>query len=184
MAVARTRRRAGGETASPQPAGEVDRVVETLASKSGRRAATVRKAVEGLVQGWDQRELAELQIRRGIYQLADLGASQRDIARLVGLSQPEVSRRLRRRALAPEVVSPREVILRRAAGLIDSREMIETLSTMPLTAKVPGRSGAYDGAAAASGTAKQLMAALQDGLLTEGEYESVRTARASRSGRA
>jgi hypothetical protein len=182
MAVAHARRRAG-EPASPLEV-DVDRVAEALARKTGRRTGTVRRVVEDLIQSRDQRELAELQIRRGIHQLADLGVSQRDIARLVGLSQPEVSRRLKRHALVPGSVSPREVILRRAAGLIDSQQMIETLKTMPLTAKVPGRSGAYDGAAMATGTAKQLMAALQDGLLTEGEYEAVRNARASRSGRA
>lgn len=183
MAVAHARKAGRGRSAPPTSANDVDRVVEALARKTGRQPGTVRKVIDDLVRGRDQRELAELQIRRGIYRLADLGASQREIARIVGLSQPEVSRRLKRRVLATTRLSPREVILRRAAGTIGSQEMLDTLSTMPLTAKVPGRSGAYDGAATATGTAKQLMAALRDGLLTEDEYEAVRYARGSRSGR-
>ncbi len=120
---------------------------------------------------------ADRKIRRGIFALHDAGWSQRDIAKQAGISQPEVSRRLKRRALESRSIEPRDVILQRAAGQINTSQMLEQLSAMPLTVKTPGRRGAYDGAATITGTAKQLVNALQQGLLTEAEYEQLRTRR-------
>lgn len=120
---------------------------------SSRRA---RQAVEAITEGREQRELADRKIRRGIFALHDAGWSQRDIAKQAGISQPEVSRRLKRRALESRSIEPRDVILQRAAGQINTSQMLEQLSAMPLTVKTPGRRGAYDGAAIITGTAKQL----------------------------
>ncbi len=86
-------------------------------------------------------------------------------------------RRGRRQALHPEQPTPRDVILQRAAGQIDTAEMLQTLCAMPMTAKVPGPRSGTDGAASMTGTARQLMAAFHQGLLTEQEYEAVRSAR-------
>jgi len=149
-------------------------VVAKPGAAVSRRA---RQAVETITEGREQRELGDRKIRRGIFALHDAGWSQREIAKLAGVSQPEVSRRLKRRALESRNAEPREVILQRAAGQISSAEMLERLGAMPLTVKVPGRRSAYDGAATATGTAKQLVNALHQGLLTEAEYEQLRTAR-------
>lgn len=64
-------------------------------------------------------------------------------------------------------------------GRIDARrrQAVVRATLLPLTVKTPGRRGAYDGAATTTGTAKQLVNALQQGLLTEAEYEQLRTRR-------
>ena len=149
----------------------------STATPGGTVSPRARQAVEAIAEGREQRELADRKIRRGIFALHDAGWSQRDIAKQAGISQPEVSRRLKRRALESRSVEPREVILQRAAGQITTKQMLEQLRSMPLTAKTPGRRGAYDGAATATGTAKQLVNALQQGLLTEAEYEQLRITR-------
>lgn len=54
---------------------------------------------------------------------------------------------------------------------------------MAMTHRIPARDSGYDSAAAQTGTAKELAAAFQDGLISEGEYETVRKAIAGRLGR-
>jgi len=137
----------------------------------------VRNAVNAIVEGREQRELADRKIRRAIFALHDAGWSQRDIAQQAGISQPEVSRRLRRRKLQSDGLEPRDVILQRATGQITTEQMLNRLGALPLTANAPGRSGDYDGAATTTGTAKQLVSAFHEGLLTEEEYEHLRAQR-------
>lgn len=152
----------------------VEKILAKVDSAEGRREAA--RAVEDVMLGREHQEFADLKLRRGIFALRDAGVPQRDIARLVGISQPEVSRRLSRRELHPGSGNPREVILERQVGAISSAEMIRKLGSMVLTAKAPDEECAYDAAASMRGTAKQLMTAWRDGLITEDEYEAVRSA--------
>lgn len=122
----------------------------------------------------ERRELAELDTWRSILALADRHVPQRTIADIVGLSQPEVSRRLRRRDLVPRDAEPREVILRRAVGDISTKQMMDVLSSMPLTSSAPQGPARFDGGASTRGTARQLATALREGLLRRSEYERLR----------
>jgi hypothetical protein len=159
---------------------DLDAVMSSLTGRVPASLDALRAAVESLIRGREQQQLAEMQIRRGIVALADLGVPQREIASLAGISQAEVSRRLARRALTAGSRSPREVILQRKAGVIDTAVMIDELARMTMTQRTPGRRAAFDNAASTTGTAKQLISALHEGLLTEEEYEAVRTAIARR----
>jgi predicted transcriptional regulator len=136
------------------------------------------------VQSRQVRELADLKILRSIFKLNDQGVPQRRIADLVGLSQPEVSRRLKRRSLTPVDVSPREIALQRAAGLLSSAEMMRELSDFTYTSESPSRESAFDGAASSGGSSRQLTASFQEGLLSQEEYDalcgSIRTVRKAR----
>jgi hypothetical protein len=96
------------------------------------------------------------------------------IAKWVGVSQAEVSRRLERRSVLPGGVSPREIALRRAAGRISTDEMMQELSKVTYTSVVPEASAAFDGGASGTGTAKQLASSFQERLLSTNEYENLR----------
>lgn len=172
-------RRGGSDPRRP----DTEAVVLALAGRTDSAPATVRAAVEHVLHSREQQHHAEMELRRGIFKLADLGVPQREIAKLAGISQPEVSRRLSRRTLTTKRPSPREVISRREGGQIDSETMLRELSSMALTHRTPKRGAAFDGAASATGTTKELAAAFQDGLLSEVEYETVRRAIAERQTR-
>ncbi len=162
------------------PADEVtEQVLAKLASSRDRLRA--RRALRDVFEGREHQEYAELKLRRGIFALHDAGVPQREIAKAVGISQPEVSRRLRRRALRTQAVGPRDLILQRRVGAIGTEEMIRRLAAMRLTVKSPGKRAAADGAASTTGTAKQLVAALREGLITEAEYETIRKVMARKS---
>lgn len=173
MAEARLGKLGGKAVTRATPSGGFVSAVNSGASTTRR----TRQAVEAIAEGREQRELGERKIRRGIFELHDAGWSQREIAKLAGVSQPEVSRRLKRRALESRSTDLREAILQRAAGQITTEQMLERLSAMPLTVRAPGRRSAHDAAATVTGTAKQLVNALHQGLLTEAEYEQLRTRR-------
>jgi hypothetical protein len=63
--------------------------------------------------------------------------------------------------------------------------MMQELSGLTYTSVVPGHEASFDGAASSSGSARQLAASFQEGLLSKDEYEtlrsSVRTVRKARS---
>jgi transcriptional regulator with XRE-family HTH domain len=170
----KVRARSRGRTHLP----EVDRVLQNAekgrTARTGAQRDAFRAAVADAVRSRGLRELAEIDVRRSIFRLADEGMSQRQIAQVVGLSQPEVSRRLKRRSFTPTEPSPREIILSRAAGVLSTKAMMDALGAMALTAEPPSASARFDGAATSTGSAKQLAASFQDGLLTKGEYEKLR----------
>lgn len=143
-------------------------------SDPAARDAHAREAFERLLQARERRELAERDIRRSIYLLADGGMSQRAIASAAGLSQAEVSRRLARRRGDDAERTPREVIMQRAAGEIDTARMLSELIEMSMTHRAPSKSAAFDNAATIRGAVKQVAAAFQEGLLSEAEYEQIR----------
>ncbi|MFZ2177521.1 MAG: hypothetical protein WAW17_26535 [Rhodococcus sp. (in: high G+C Gram-positive bacteria)] len=74
-------------------------------------------------------ELSRLEKLRAVLAAAEAGWSQRVIARLVGVEQPEISRLLKAARLRPGVRerTPREVLLRHAVGELDHDRMMAEL---------------------------------------------------------
>lgn len=134
----------------------------------------IEAVVRDAVRSRNRLAVAALEMGRTIIRLHDSGLSQRKIAVIVGLSQPEVSRRIKRRSLVTAEPGPREIIMRRNAGEMSDKDMLGALTNMTLTSVVPSEEARFDGAATSSGTAKQIASAFQDGLLTKAEYERVR----------
>ena len=80
-------------------------------------------------------ELARLEKMRAVLDAVEAGWSQREIARLIGVEQPEISRLLKAARLRPEVRerTPREVMLRCAAGEIANEQMMRELEDWDYT---------------------------------------------------
>ncbi len=171
-----------GDTEERRPGGwsaeEEQRILARLASHTQRRR--LREALSDVVNGREYQELADLTLLRGIYALHDAGLSPEEIAQASGVAASEVSRRLQRRELHARTEGAREVILQRKTGAITTEEMLQKLGELRLRTRTPGRRAAFDAAASPGGPAKQLMAALRAGLLTEDEYEAIRAAVARR----
>lgn len=74
-------------------------------------------------------ELSRLEKLRAVLAATEAGWPQREIARRVGVKQPEVSRLIKAANLRPDVRvrTPREVLLRRAVGEIDHERMMDEL---------------------------------------------------------
>lgn len=136
--------------------------------------AKVAEAIQSIREGREQRALGEWKIRQGIHDLDLAGWSQRKISRIAGVSQPEVSRRLKRRMLDAGKVDPRELIMQRATGEITTEEMIAGLQKLRRIGRAPTRASAFDSAAGVTGNARQLANAFREGLLSEDEYEELR----------
>lgn len=88
-------------------------------------------------------ELARLEKMRAVLDAVEAGWSQRQIARLIGVEQPEISRLLKAARLRPEVRerTPREVLLRCAVGEIAHEEMMSELEGWDYTFGGPPEDG-------------------------------------------
>jgi hypothetical protein len=87
-------------------------------------------AVQRLAARAARQRVGEKDLDREIFQAARVGLSQREISEVVGIrSQATVQRILRRLSNDPSLLeeTPAEVIDRRAAGLIDSDNMMDRL---------------------------------------------------------
>lgn len=169
---------AGAAGARKQSSSEQRRVRGASANEPQKLSAAEQRkiadAIQTIREGREQRALGEWKIRQGIHDLDLAGWSQRKIARLAGVSQPEVSRRLKRRSLEPGKVDPRDLIMRRATGQITTEEMVEGLQKLRTIGRAPTRASAFDSAASVTGNARQLVNAFREGLLSEDEYETLR----------
>jgi transcriptional regulator with XRE-family HTH domain len=145
-----------------------------------RRAPGADAVVTRILAHRKRQERAAAEIEQGIQQLAELGVTQRDIAALVGLSQPEVSRRLNGRRRSAEVANLRELVDRRSAGELSSRELVEAIASAVEPRRRPGRISAYDGSSSASREAAELMKLYRSGAISRDEYSDVRAAIARR----
>ena len=78
-------------------------------------------------------EWTDLQTLRSVHDALERRLDQASIARVLGISQPAVSKIAKRVRLSPEVLrrSPREVILERALGKVDDQAMLRELCTWP-----------------------------------------------------
>lgn len=82
-----------------------------------------------------ERELLQLKLLRAVAHATDNGIPQRVIAKNLAVTQPEVSRIVKKLRLNPAARerSPREVLLEHAATLIDHDTMIAELTAWPYT---------------------------------------------------
>lgn len=74
-------------------------------------------------------ELARILKLRAVHDAVEAGLKQRQIAELVGVEQPEISRLAKAARLTPEACErgPREVLLEYAVGLIGHKAMMDEL---------------------------------------------------------
>lgn len=97
-------------------------------------------AARTLVRLHHQSEIVDMDERRAMLQLAAGGVSQREIAALLGLSQPTVNGILKRAVNLPQPAegfssaTPMETCKRYAAGLLTREELIDELVRFPYTA--------------------------------------------------
>jgi len=149
------------------------RILDRVTERASSRAAAQR-AVSNLMASRQKQELASREIESGMLQLAAMGVTQRDIAALAGLSQAEVSRRLKRAHLSSDVEKVREIILRRADGGLSSAAMVTALAGAVGARRTPGRISAHDGASTSSRALAELAKHYKAGAITRHEYEGVR----------
>ncbi|UCR88317.1 hypothetical protein [Mycetocola spongiae] len=134
----------------------------------------LEESAQALIESRYLRELAEIAERRMVFRLADSGVGQRGIAELVGLSQPEVSRRLRRRGLASTEDQVRELILRRHLHQIDRSGFFNALARVDFRPAPPRGAAAFDGGAGDAAVLQQLAEAYLEGILSRADYEQIR----------
>ena len=145
-----------------------------------KTAPSAKSVATSLISSRHQQQLASREIERGLQRLASLGITQRDIAALAGLSQAEVSRRLKRKQLTTDVERLREIVSRRESGEMTSSEMMDALTAAVKPHRKPGRLSAYDGSSTSSRTIAELMQFYKSGAITRDEYTGVRTRLARR----
>jgi large subunit ribosomal protein L9 len=120
-------------------------------------------------------ELLELDQRRTISAAAAAGHNQQTIAKEANLSQPTVSRLIARFHRHPELLdeTPRELLLRREAGEISTREMLSRLSKWPWTFGHVDETAPEGAESWVPGSWDDLIGWNQ-GLLRDGEYDDLR----------
>lgn len=93
-----------------------------------------------LVRLHHQSEIVDMDERRAMLKLYTAGTSQREIADLLGLSQPTVSGILKRAANLPQPAegfssaTPMETCKRYAAGLLSREQLVDELVRFPYAA--------------------------------------------------
>lgn len=131
-----------------------------------------------VVRARQNKELAELDYRRELIQLASSGISQTQISQWLGIAQPSVSSALR---TAENVkmplegfsgATPYEICQRYAAGYLEREQLIDELVRFPYAET--GTTDGYDSLIVdPPGTWSEVSAAILAGLITEDVYEEV-----------
>lgn len=142
----------------------------TLVLKDKVSDTPVSKA---LVKAHARRELVEIEVLRAVGEAAKHQWSQRQIAVLLGRSQPDVQRTLKRIAAHPELVqvSPREIALRRAAGEISDEKMMEQMRGLPYSFGEVEPNPAGEGYR--RGSWDEVRRLRREGLITNEEWETL-----------
>lgn len=144
------------------------------------RAPSARAVVTQIVSSREQQQRASREIERGIQRLATLGVTQRDIAALVGLSQPEVSRRLKREQLSTDIQRLHRIVERREAGELTSAQLVKALGSAVKPRRNPSRISAYDDSSTSSRSVAEVARLYKSGAITRDEYSAVRALLAGR----
>lgn len=145
---------------------------EDLVERSLRRARSMR-------------ELAEIESRRAVWTGQKSGLSQRKLGDLLGRSQPDIGRTLKKVESDPSIVepSPREYALRRAVDQFTTSEMMTRLLAFTFTTGEEDPSPV--GGGYIPGTWDQVRAMRRDGLITLDEWDELFAANfGQRDGRA
>lgn len=116
------------------------------------------------------RELAEIEARRAVWSGHRNGLSQRRMGDLLGRSQPDVGRTLKKIEQDPSIVdpSPREFALRRAVGQYTNAEMLSQL--LALDFQTGEEEASPLGSGYIEGSWDQVRAMRRDGLITLEEW--------------
>ncbi len=138
---------------------EVEHAVEVLAHE-----AQVRRAQERLLRIEDMRAASHL--KRS-------GMSQREIANVLSTTQPRVGRLLRGANALGDAPSPEEIILRATVEGTPRGKLLKQLRGLDYTFT---QFAPYPHEGSVPGTWTQVSTAHQLGLLSDEEYESVRSA--------
>ena len=123
-------------------------------------------------------DIAELDYRRMLRQMAEVGLSQREIAGAMGISQPSVNSALKTAAKVSRPVAgfsgatPWEICQRYAAGLLSREGLVEELVAFPYAPA--GEVGEVDSLIVDSpGTWDEVVQAVDLGLVEDEVYEAV-----------
>lgn len=125
------------------------------------------------------RDIGELDYRRLVVVLVDSGVSQTEIARLVGVTQPTISKLLHRAepvSMAREGFSgadPFEICERYAAGLITRDQLVDELTRWDYTPRQTTANEADDLVVNAPGSTADLERALRRGLIDDDLFDEV-----------
>ena len=125
-----------------------------------------------------RRELAELDYRRMLREMAETGLSQREIAGAMGISQPSVNSALKTAEKVSRPVAgfsgatPWEICQRYAAGLLKREQLVEELVAFPYAPS--GKVDEVDSLIVdPPGTWDEVVQAVDLGLVEEEVYEAV-----------
>lgn len=125
-----------------------------------------------------RKEIGELDYRRELRRLKELGYSQRDISKWLGIAQPSVLSALR---TAAKVAMPREgfsgatpyeICQRYAAGFLDRENLVDELTRFPYVKG--GQTDGHDSLIVdPAGTWSEVEGAAHQGLIEDDVYEEV-----------
>jgi transcriptional regulator with XRE-family HTH domain len=127
-----------------------------------------------LARTYANRELNRIDLLRTCFEANEQGLAQAEIARRLAISQPEVSRILKKIKNFPELLArtPREVILDFHAGTIKHDEMMRQLMNWPYTFAEDAEPGNPEGALT-SGDWDQVVDAVHRDLIDMADYEAL-----------
>jgi len=125
--------------------------------------------------------LAQLDYLRALLVAADEGYSHGEVARRLGLSQPAVSKAIKRAAASPPVLEgfsgsrPYEIAERFAVGDINRETAVAELAAWPYAPGDPG--DGVDWMTYEPGEFEEVTQALRDGLLDDATYSAIQDRR-------
>lgn len=136
----------------------------------------------------DRQVIDRLDELRHLRALSIAGASQVDLARHLGISQPSINKALKRAMAVRDVLdgfsgaTPFEIAQRYAAGLISRDQLIDELGRFPYVPfSVVSRPGLT---ATVPGTAREILDALDAGLIDDDTYDAIQDSIDLQQGRA
>lgn len=122
-------------------------------------------------------ELTQTDLRREMQHLSTLPLSQREIADSLGVSQPALSKALKRAENVKSVpegfsgASPYEICQRYAVGQLGREQVIDELTRWPYT-PIPAGDG-YELIVHPPGTVEEVVHAFYNGLIDKSIYEEI-----------
>lgn len=138
-----------------------------------RNAATVEDIAHQAQIRRAHERLHRFEEMRDADQLKRSGKTQREIAEILGTTQPRVGRLLRGARALGAATTPEELILRATIKQISREELVEQLSALDYTFT---KFAPYPHEGSVPGTWTQVSTAHLLGLLNDEEYESVSSA--------
>lgn len=129
-------------------------------------------------------ELAKLRLLRKVVEANESGASQREIADALGVTQPVIHRMLKKTRMNPAALSrsPREIALEYSVGEIPRGQMLDELGSRSYTYGSPAEPDSPVDDAYLRGSWDEVTRAVYSRLITDADYREI-TVRAGAAGR-